>query len=125
MGKALQLSHNRVLKPLVEWRLIPAGTALLGLKAHRPPQNYTSIDPKQQQTMFSRRSCTIKNSLGAPFLRKETKEKKGDNPEKGKKIKEGNKPRNPSWNKTEGGNHDGTQCHRTTETSPTTFPGTR
>ena len=45
---------------------------------------YTSIDPKHQQTMFPRRSCVIKNSLGAPFLKKETKEKKGD------------KPRNPS-----------------------------
>ena len=47
-------------------------------------QNYTSIGPKQQQTMFPRRSCATKNALGAPFLRKETKEKKGD------------KPRNPS-----------------------------
>ena len=47
-------------------------------------KNYTSIDPKQQRTMFPRRSCAIKNSLRAPFLRKETKEKKGD------------KPRNPS-----------------------------
>ena len=74
--------------------------------------NYTGIDPKQQQTMFPRRSCAIKNSLGAPFLRKKTK-KKGD------------KPRNPSWNKKEGGNHDGTQCHNTRETSPTTLPGTR
>ena len=34
--------------------------------------------------MFPRRSYAIQNSLGAPFLRKETKEKKGD------------KPRNPS-----------------------------
>ena len=37
--------------------------------------NYTSIDPKQQQTMFPRRSCTMKNSLGVPFLR-ETKKKR-------------------------------------------------
>ena len=48
--------------------------------------NYTSKDPKQQQTMFPWRSCAIKNSLGIPFLRKETKEKKGV----------GDKPRNPS-----------------------------
>ena len=32
-----------------------------------------------------------------------------------KKRKGGNKPRNPSWNKKEEGNHDGTQCHDTTE----------
>ena len=42
--------------------------------------NYTSIDPKQQQTMFPRPSCAIKNSLVAPFLRKETEEKKEDKP---------------------------------------------
>ena len=40
-------------------------------------RNYTGIECKQQQTMFPRRSCAIKNSLVAPFLRKETK-KKGD-----------------------------------------------
>ena len=109
-------------------------------------KKYTSIDPKQQQTMFPRRSCAIKTSLGAPFLRQETKEKKGDKPRnpspeperarksrwntilflrKERKEKQGNKPRNPSWNKKEGGNHDGTQCHNTRETSPTTLPGTR
>ena len=43
-------------------------------------KNYTSIDPKQQQTMFPRRSFAMKNSLVARFLRKETKEKKGDKP---------------------------------------------
>ena len=109
-------------------------------------KKYTSIDPKQQHTMFPRRSCAIKNSLGAPFLRKETKEKKGDKPRnpspesegasklrwnailflrKERKEKQGNRPRNPSWDKKEGGNHDGTQCHNTRETSPTTLPGTR
>ena len=107
----------------------------------RAEKKYTSIDPKQQRTMFPRRSCAIKNSFRAPFPRKETKEKKGDKPRnpspepegarksrwntilfpsKEKEKIEGNKPRNPSWNKKEGGNHDGSQCHSTTETSPTT-----
>ena len=46
--------------------------SLKSLEAKR--SNYTSIDPKQQQTMFPRRSCAIKKSLVAVFLRKETKE---------------------------------------------------
>ena len=82
--------------------------------------NYTSIDPKQQQTMFPRGSCAIKNSLGIPFLRKETKEKKGD------------KLRNPSPNQKEPENHDGTQSSswerkdkKSRETSPGTLAGTR
>ena len=75
--------------------------------------NYTSIDPKQQQTMFPRRSCAIKNSLGIPFLKKETKEKKE------------NKPRNPSWNKKEGGKSWRNTMPQHWETSPTTLPGTR
>ena len=98
--------------------------------------------------MFPRRSCAIKNSLGAPFLRKEMKEKKGDKPRnpspepegarksrwntilflrRERQEKYGNKPWNPSWNKNnkEGGNHDGTQCHNTREASPGTLPGTR
>ena len=54
-----------------------------------------------------------KEFIGRPIHEKETKEKKG------------NKPRNPSWNKKEGGNHDGTQCHNTKETNPTTLPGRR
>ena len=92
--------------------------------------------------MFPRRSCGIKNALGAPFLRKEGRQapepepgtRKNQKitmehsplPEKGKKRKVRKQtPRNPSWNKKERGNHDGTQCHNTRETSPTTLPGTR
>ena len=51
--------------------------SLSGLKtplAYAVRENYTSIDPKQQQTMFPRCSCAIKKSLVAVFLRKETKE---------------------------------------------------
>ena len=84
-----------------------------------------SIDPKQQQTMCPRRSCAIKNSLGAPFLRKETKEKKGHKPRNPRKEKQGDEPQNPSWNKKEGGLHVGAQCHNTRKTSPTTLPGNR
>ena len=47
--------------------------------------NYTSIDPKQQQTMISpRRSCAIKNPLVAPFLIiKRNERKEAPEPEPG------------------------------------------
>ena len=84
------------------------------------PHSDVGIDPKQQQTMFPRHSCAIKSSLGIPFLRKETKEKKGD------------KPRNPGPNQKEPENHDGTQSSswdrknkKSRETSPGTLDGTR
>ena len=41
-------------------------------------KKYTSIDPKQQQSMLQRNSCVIKNSLDSRPWQKETKEKKGD-----------------------------------------------
>ena len=61
-------------------RVASPGGSLLESSPFRDQMHYTSIDPKQQQTMFPRRSCAIKTSWGAPFLRKETKEKKGDKP---------------------------------------------
>ena len=54
-----------------------AGTRRKEIMTEQNPlkgKNYTSIDPKQQQTMFPRCSCAIKKSLVAVFLRKETKE---------------------------------------------------
>ena len=83
-------------------------------------KNDTSIDPKQQQTMFPRLSCTIKNSLGAPFLRKETKEKKVDKPGTGAR------------NQKETEKHDGRQSSswegkekKSREANPGTLAGTR
>ena len=80
-----------------------------------------------------------KTSLGAPILRKETKEKKGDKPRNPSPEPEG--ARKSRWNtilflrKEEKecretrpgtlGNHDGTQCRNTRGTSLTTLPGTR
>ena len=59
--------------------------------------NYTSIDPKQQQTIFPRRSCAIKKSLGDPFLRKKRKKRR--------ETSRGTRARNQKQPE----NHDGTQ----------------
>ena len=37
----------------------------------------------------------------------------------------GRQARNPTRNQKEAGNHDGTECQKTRETSPETLPGTR
>ena len=80
------------------------------------PQNPS---PEPEGARKSRWNTTL-------FLTKEIKEKYGK------------KPRNPSWNKKGGGNHDGAECHnireisphrteceKTRETTPRTLPGTR
>ena len=81
--------------------------------------NYSSVDPKQQQTTLPRRSCAIKKSLGAPFLRKKRKKRRETSP--------GTRARNQK----EPENHDGTQScswnrnEQSRETSPGTLAGTR
>ena len=86
----------------------------------RRSKSYTSIDPKQQQTMFPPRSCAIKNSLGAPFLKKKRKKRR--------ETSRGTRARNQK----EPENHDGTPSSslrkkrkNSRETSPGTLAGTR
>ena len=109
----------------------------VGRQAPQPFPEPEATDPKQQQTMFPRRSCAKKFHWVPHFWEKKRKKRRETNP--GTRAR--NQPENhdgtqsSSWERKEKkcretrprtlGNHDGTQCHNTRETSPTTLPGTR
>ena len=116
----------------------------LGKNKHRWKAAQAKLHQHKPQTATNHVSTTFmrnKEFIPCPFPEKRNERKEGRQaaePEPGtrrsqkitmehhplpferKRKIEGNKPRNPSWNKKEGGNHDGSQCHSTTETSPTT-----